>query len=86
MKYPRLTFCRLMFWTTIPITFVLEYGEHLLHETETTNLILQIVILAVIIQWVLFWNNRLELLEMEISSREWDESHHLTGYENEKYH
>jgi len=84
MKYPQLTFCRLMFWITIPLAFLLEYGEHLLHVADTTNLILQIVILAVVLQWVLFWNNRLEMLEMEISSLEWEESHRLPGYGNEK--
>jgi hypothetical protein len=75
-----------MFWIAIPLAFLLEYGEHLLHVTDTTNLVLQIVILAVVLQWVLFWNNRLELLEMEISSREWEETHRIIGNENEKYH
>lgn len=85
MKYPRLTFCRLMFWVAIPIAFFLEYGEHLLRVTDGTNLFFQIVILIVILQWVVFWNNRLEMLEIEISSREWDEAHRLPGSKNEKY-
>lgn len=84
MKYPQLTFCKLMFWIAIPIAALLEYGEHLLHVAEMTNLIFQIMILAVILQWVLFWNKRLEILEMEISSREWEETHRLPGQRNEK--
>jgi hypothetical protein len=84
MKYPHITFCRLMFWVAIPLAFVLEYGEHLLHVSETANLIFQIAILAIILQWVIFWNNRLEYLEMEVSSREWDEAHRLPGNKNEE--
>jgi hypothetical protein len=84
MKYPRIAFCRLMFWVAIPIAFLLEYGEHLLHVSDTANLIFQITILAIVIQWVLFWNNRLEFLEMEVSSREWEEAHRLPGSKNEK--
>jgi hypothetical protein len=84
MKYPRITFCRLMFWVTIPLAFFLEYGEHLLHVSDTANLIFQVTILAIVIQWVLFWNNRLEFLEMEVSSREWDETHRIMGSNNEK--
>jgi hypothetical protein len=84
MKYPRLTLCRLMFWIAIPIAFVLEYGEHLLHLTDGTNLVFQVIILVVTLQWVIFWNNRLEMLEMEISSLEWEEAHRLPGNKNEK--
>jgi hypothetical protein len=84
MKYPRLTFCRFMFWIAIPIAFVLEYGEHALRLSDGPNLIFQMVILLITLQWVMFWNSRLEMLEMEISSLEWEEAHRLPGNENEK--
>ncbi len=84
MKYPRLAMCRLMFWVAIPLAFILEYGEHMLHVSDNANLLFQIIILAIVLQWVIFWNNRLELLEMEISSLEWEEAHRLPGSTNDK--
>lgn len=65
--FPVITKC--MLWISIPLIFGFEYGVHFLQISTVLHLIFQVIILIVMIKWVLFWENRLTMYEIEKSSK-----------------
>ncbi len=75
-------FTKCMLWISIPLVFGLEYEVRFLQVSTDLHLIFQVIILMVMIKWVLFWENRLTMYEIEKSSKNWYAS---TNSINEKY-
>jgi hypothetical protein len=78
--FPVITKC--MLWFSIPLVFGFEYLVHFLKVSNGLHLFFQILILALTIKWVLFWEEQLVRYEMEKSSRVWYVSKNSI---NEKY-
>jgi hypothetical protein len=72
MEQATLFIMKFMLWVSIPLIFGVECWEQSLHVSGNWQIFFQIIILAITLLWITFWDRKVTEVEMAIAYREWD--------------